>query len=174
MNPKYPIYIVSKGRWKTRLTSKALDRINVPYYIVVEAHEWGEYASVIDPAKVLVLPPEFLRDYDTCDDVGDARGKGPGAARNFCWVHSSLMHESERHWVMDDNIASFNRLNRNLMVKVTSGTIFRAAEDFVDRYENVAIAGFNYDFFAKAKEPLPAFVMNTRIYSCLLIKNDLR
>ena len=173
MNPKYPIYIVSKGRWKTRLTSKALDRINVPYYIVVEAHEWGEYASVIDPAKVLVLPPEFLRDYDTCDDVGDGRGKGPGAARNFCWVHSSLMHESERHWVMDDNIASFNRLNRNLMVKVTSGTIFRAAEDFVDRYENVAIAGFNYDFFAKAKEPLPAFVMNTRIYSCLLIKNDL-
>jgi len=39
MNPKYPVYIVSKGRWKTRLTSKALDRINVPYYIVVEAHE---------------------------------------------------------------------------------------------------------------------------------------
>jgi hypothetical protein len=74
---------------------------------------------------------------------------------------------------MDDNIASFNRLNRNLMVKVTSGTIFRAAEDFVDRYENVAIAGFNYDFFAKAKEPLPAFVMNTRIYSCLLIWNGL-
>jgi len=78
-----------------------------------------------------------------------------------------------RHWVMDDNIASFNRLNRNLMVKVTSGAIFRAAEDFVDRYHNVAIAGFNYDFFAKAKEPLPAFVMNTRIYSCLLIDNSL-
>ncbi len=172
MNPKYPVYIVSKGRWKTRLTSKALERINVPYYIVVEAHERDEYASVIDPAKVLVLPPEFLREYDTCDDVGEARGKGPGAARNFCWLHS-LTLDAERHWVMDDNIASFNRLNRNLMVKVTSGTIFRAAEDFVDRYENVAIAGFNYDFFAKAKEPLPAFVMNTRIYSCLLIKNDL-
>lgn len=172
MNPKYPIYIVSKGRWKTRLTSKALDRINVPYYIVVEAHEYDEYANVIDPAKVLVLPPEFLRDYDTCDKVGEASGKGPGAARNFCWLHS-LRQEAKRHWVMDDNIASFNRLNRNLMVKVTSGTIFKAAEDFVDRYKNIAIAGFNYDFFAKAKDPLPPFVMNTRIYSCLLIKNDL-
>ena len=138
----------------------------------MEAHERDEYASVIDPAKVLVLPPEFLRDYDTCDDVGDARGKGPGAARNFCWLHS-LTQEYERHWVMDDNIASFNRLNLNLMVKVTSGTIFRAAEDFVDRYKNVAIAGFNYDFFAKAKERLPAFVINTRIYSCLLIQNDI-
>jgi hypothetical protein len=172
MNPKYPIYIVSKGRWETRLTSKALDRINVPYYIVVEAHERDQYAAVIGPDKVLVLPEGYLHSYDTCDDVGEARGKGPGAARNFCWDHSmSLGHA--RHWVMDDNIASFNRLNRNLMVKVTSGTIFRAAEDFVDRYENVAIAGFNYDFFAKAKEPLPAFVMNTRIYSCLLIQNSL-
>lgn len=172
MNPKYPIYIVSKGRWETRLTSKALERINVPYYIVVEEHEWDEYARVIGPEKVLVLPLEFLRDYDTCDDVGKARGKGPGAARNFCWEHSLSMG-AIRHWVMDDNIASFNRLNRNLMVKVTSGAIFRAAEDFVDRYHNVAIAGFNYDFFAKAKEPLPAFVMNTRIYSCLLIDNSL-
>ena len=172
MNPKYPIYIVSKGRWETRLTSKALDRINVPYHIVVEAHERDSYAAVVGPDKVLVLPEGYLHSYDTCDEVGEARGKGPGAARNFCWDHSmSLGHA--RHWVMDDNIASFNRLNRNLMVKVTSGTIFRAAEDFVDRYENVAIAGFNYDFFAKAKEPLPAFVMNTRIYSCLLIWNGL-
>jgi hypothetical protein len=172
MNPKYPIYIVSKGRWETRLTSKALDRINVPYYIVVEAHEREKYAEVIDPSKVLVLPEKYLHEYDTCDDVGEARGKGPGAARNFCWEHSLSMG-FPRHWVMDDNIASFNRLNRNLMVKVTSGAIFRAAEDFVDRYHNVAIAGFNYDFFAKAKEPLPAFVMNTRIYSCLLIDNSL-
>jgi hypothetical protein len=156
----------------TRLTSKALDRINAPYYIVVEAHERDEYAAVIDPAKVLVLPKKYLRDYDTCDDEGDSRGKGPGAARNFCWDHSILFGHA-RHWVMDDNIASFNRLNRNLMVKVTSGTIFKAAEDFVDRYTNVAISGFNYDFFAKAKEPLPAFVMNTRIYSCLLIDNSL-
>ena len=172
MNPKYPIYIVSKGRWETRLTSKALERINVPYYIVVEEQERDKYAAVIHPSKVLVLPAGYLWNYDTCDELGEARGKGPGAARNFCWDHSmSLGHA--RHWVMDDNIASFNRLNRNLMVKVTSGTIFKVTEDFVDRYANIAIAGFNYDFFAKAKEPLPAFVMNTRIYSCLLIDNSL-
>ena len=74
---------------------------------------------------------------------------------------------------MDDNIASFNRLNRNLMCKVTSGTILKAAEDFVDRYKNVYLAGLNYDFFAKAKEPLPPFVKNTRIYSILLIQNNI-
>lgn len=172
MNPDYPIYIVFKGRWESRLTSKALERINVPYYMIVEAQEWGAYASVIDPLKLLVLPQEYLDSYETCDEVGNAKGKGPGAARNFAWAHSIGLGAT-RHWVMDDNIASFNRLNRNLMCKVESGAIFKASEDFVDRYENVAIAGFNYDFFAKAKEQIPPFVLNTRIYSLLLIKNDL-
>ena len=172
MNPKYPIYIVSKGRWESRLTSKALDKMNVPYHLVVEEHERGLYANEVGDEKVLVLPAKYLEEYETCDDLGSTKSKGAGAARNFCWDHSlSLSHA--RHWVMDDNIASFNRLNRNLMCKVTSGAIFRAAEDFVDRYTNCAIAGFNYDFFAKAKEQIPPFVLNTRIYSCLLIDNHL-
>ena len=172
MNPKYPVYIVSKGRWESRLTSKALDRINVPYYIVVEEHERTQYALEVGEEKVLVLPTKYLDEYNTCDELGATKGRGPGAARNFCWDHSvSLGHA--RHWVMDDNIASFNRLNRNLMCKVTSGTIFRVAEDFVDRFINCVIAGFNYDFFAKAKEPIPPLVLNTRIYSCLLIDNSL-
>jgi len=172
MNPKYPVYVVSKGRWESRLTSKALDRLNVPYHIVVEEHERTQYAMAVGEDKVLVLPTKYLDEYDTCDELGSSKGKGPGAARNFCWDHAvSLGHA--RHWVMDDNIASFNRLNRNLMCKVASGTIFRVAEDFVDRFTNCVIAGFNYDFFAKAKEPIPPFVLNTRIYSCLLIDNSL-
>ena len=172
MNPNYPIYIVSKGRWESRLTSKALEKINVPYRIIVEQQEFDQYASCIDKSKILVLPQSYLDEYETCDALGYTKGKGAGAARNFAWEHSITLG-AKRHWVMDDNIASFNRLNRNLMCKVTSGTIFKVTEDFVDRYENLAIAGFNYDFFAKAKEPIPPFVLNTRIYSLLLIQNDL-
>jgi len=172
MNPKYPVYIVSKGRWESRLTSKALDRLNVPYHIVVEEHERTQYAMAVGEEKVLVLPTKYLDEYDTCDELGASKGKGPGAARNFCWDHALSLGYA-RHWVMDDNIASFNRLNRNLMCKVASGTIFRVAEDFVDRFTNCVIAGFNYDFFAKAKEPIPPLVLNTRIYSCLLINNSL-
>lgn len=170
MKNKYPIYIVSKGRWDTRQTSKALESMGVPYFIVVEAQEYMNYSSVISPEKIIILPQKYLDEYDTCDDLGSTKSKGPGAARNFCWEHSISLG-AERHWVMDDNIASFNRLNRNLMCKVKTGAIFRAAEDFADRYENLYLLGFNYDFFAKAKEPLPPFVMNTRIYSCLLIYN---
>lgn len=174
MNPKWPVYIISKSRWekRLRLTSLALEEIKVPYYIVVEESQYNNYAEVIDPSKILILPKEYLNAYDTCDDLSDTKSKGPGAARNFCWEHS-IKSGAKWHWVLDDNIGSFRRLNRNMQVKVMSGTIFRCAEDFVERYENVAIAGFNYDFFLPSKYQFPAFTVNTRIYSCLLIRNDI-
>ena len=172
MNPDYPIYIPSKGRWNSRLTSKALERMNVPYYIIVEQQEYYNYASVINPDKILILPRHYLENYDTFDNLGFSKSKGPGSARNFAWDHS-ISIGANWHWVMDDNIASFQRLNRNLMVKVTNGAIFKASEDFVDRYENLAIVGFNYDFFCQSKEPHPPYILNTRIYSCLLIRNDI-
>ncbi len=56
MNPSYPVYIISKGRWESRLTARALESIGVPYSIVVEPQERDAYAAVIDPAKVLTLP----------------------------------------------------------------------------------------------------------------------
>ena len=53
MNPKHPVYIVSKGRWESRHTSKALEKYNIPYSIVVESQEYDNYASVIDPKKII-------------------------------------------------------------------------------------------------------------------------
>lgn len=172
MNPDYPVYIVSKGRSETRLTSKALEKIGVPYFIVVESQDFSDYAKVIDEKKILILPERFLNEYDTFDKPGRTKSVGPGASRNFCWSHS-IINGFKRHWVLDDNIACFNRLNRNLQVKVTSGTIFKVAEDFVDRYENIAISGFQYDFFIKAKTVVPPYILNTRVYSCLLIDNSI-
>jgi hypothetical protein len=182
MNPKYPIYIVSKGRWESRLTAKALEAMQVPYQIVVEEHEFDKYASVIDSEKILVLPEIYLREYDTCDDLGSTKSKGPGAARNFAWDHSIKFHNAKWHWVMDDNIGinltlqgvvGFFRLNHNLKVPVSDGTILRASEVFVERYENVAQAGLNYFMFASRKSKVPPYYLNTRIYSCLLIRNDI-
>jgi len=159
MNPKYPIYIISKGRWESRATSKALDAMNVPYHIVIEPQEYEQYASVIDSKKILVLPFSNL-------------GKGSIPARNWVWEHS-ISIGAKRHWILDDNIFTFFRMNRNYQIQVTSGTIFKATEDFVDRYENIALSGFQYRFFAISKCKYPAFLLNTRIYSCILIKNDI-
>ena len=61
MNPRYPIYIVSKGRWESRLTSKSLERMGVPYYIVVEDQEYDNYCSVIDPSKVVILDKNNIK-----------------------------------------------------------------------------------------------------------------
>lgn len=167
MNPKYPIYIVSKGRWKTRMTSKALEKMNVPYRIVVEDAEYDDYASVIDHNKILVLNKKYQDMYDTFDDILDSKkSKGPGPARNYCWDHS-IQNGYEYHWVMDDNISAFGRINNNLYVHVTSGTIFKCIEDFIARYDNLYMAGLNYDFLAKAKTIIPPYVLNTRIYSCI-------
>lgn len=129
--------------------------MKVPYRIVVEPSEYDKYAEVIDSSKILVLPNDNMK------LIG---------SRNWIKEHS-IKEGHAKHWQLDDNIEQFNRLNRNLQVKVASGTIFRCAEDFVDRYENVAFAGFQYDFFAKAKTVLPAFTINTRIYSCTLVDN---
>src|SRR5579864_2432694 len=161
VNPIYPIYIISKGRWESRLTSKAFERLRVPYHIVVEPQEYDQYARVIDPAKVLKLPYENFN-----------QGKGSIPVRNWVWDHARE-RGAFRHWVVDDNIDGFFRLNKNLKTPVRDGTIFRVMEEFVDRFMNVAIAGPNYFMFASRKEEIAPFTRNTRIYSCILIRNDI-
>jgi len=159
MNPKYPVYIISKGRWESRLTSKALEAMRVPYHIVIEPQEYEQYAAVIDPARIFVLPFSNL-------------GLGGIPARNWVWEHS-ISIGAERHWILDDNIRWFVRLNRNSYYKATDGTVFAACEDFTDRYTNVALSGMDYRWFVKRKFKRAPFGLNTRIYSCILIKNDL-
>ena len=156
---KYPIYIISKGRWQTRRTAKILNRMGAPYCIVIEPQEYSEYAKVIDPEKILTLPFSNL-------------GLGSIPARNWVWEHSITLG-AERHWILDDNIRMFFRVNHNTAVHVLTSAVFNAMEDFVDRYENIAIAGPQYANFAYPKTRRPPYILNTRIYSCLLIRNDL-
>lgn len=156
--PKYPIYIVSKGRWETRHTSKALERLQVPYYIAVEEHEYDNYCSVIDPSKVLKLP-------------WSNHGKGSGPARNWVWEHSKAAG-FKRHWVLDDNIQEFWRYNYNQRIRMDTGSFFRSCEDFVDRYKNVMLSGLQYKFFVVDSYPYPPYLLNTRLMSCILIQND--
>jgi hypothetical protein len=175
-NPKYPVYIISKNRYEVRLTSDALNKMKVPHYLVVEEQEYNLYDKAlkennIEYATLLILDKKYQDEYDPCTDE-EWKSNGPGAARNFCWDHSINLG-AESHWVMDDNIRAFGRVNKNKYARVNSGTILKAAEDFVDRYQNVAISGLQYFMFMVFKEKRPAFIKNSRIYSCLLIRNDI-
>ena len=159
MNPKHPVYVISKGRWESRLTSRALERMGVPYSIVVEPQEYDLYSSVIDRGKILALPFGNL-------------GQGSIPARNWVWDHS-VGTGAERHWILDDNISCFYWKGGNNYHKVLTGITFRIAEDFTERYENVALSGMNYEMFALKKQVMPPYYLNTRIYSCILIRNNL-
>lgn len=159
MNPKYPVYIVSKGRYETRLTSKALEKMNVPYRIVIEPQEYDNYAAVIDQEKILVLPFSNL-------------GQGSIPARNWIWEHA-ISENHERHWILDDNIRWFARVHLNKKIKISNGICFKVTEDFTERYTNVVLSGLQYEMFVPAFKKAYPFTLNTRIYSCILIKNDL-
>ena len=171
--PRYPLYIVSKGRADSRLTNRALAAMGVPHYVIVEEQEADLYRSQVELAEVLVLPPNYKPDYEVCDEFGLTKGTGSGPARNFAWDHSIALG-APWHWVMDDNISGFYRYNYNLKTPCVSPAFWAAQEDFVDRYENVAMAGPNYFMFVSRKRGrIPPYVLNTRIYSCNLIRNDL-
>ena len=131
MNPRFPIYIISKGRWESRLTSKALESMKVPYHIIVEESEYDKYCNVIDEDKILIKPKKYDDEYDTFYNDDDPR-KGSGTARNFAW-DDSIKKGFSWHWVMDDNLDAFHRMNKNIKAEVTSGTIFKCMEDFVLR-----------------------------------------
>lgn len=173
--PQFPLYIVSKGRYMYMTTSHSLTRMGIKHNIVVEPSEAKLYNEAILKmnllATVVELNMDFKAQYETCDDLGLTRSTGPGPARNFAWDHSKKAGH-KWHWVMDDNIAGFFRLNHNLKVPCYSPAFWRAMEDFCLRYKNVSMAGPNYFFFAPRKTKQPPYTTNTRIYSCNLIRND--
>lgn len=176
MRPRFPLYIPTKGRADSRLTSIALTTMGVPHFLVVEPLEVDAYQRAARGSLATVLPLDlsYKDRYELCDALGLSKSTGPGPARNFAWAHS-IANGHEWHWVMDDNIKSFRRLHHGAKIKVSDGAIFAAMEDFVLRYENVAMAGPNYGMFAYEADAstIKPFVANTRIYSCNLIRNDL-
>ena len=97
MNPRYPVYIPTKGRWESRLTITALERIGVPYKAVVEPQEYDNYAAVVNPKNIIVLPH---------------RDQGLVVTRNWIWDHA-LASGTPRFWTIDDNVIDFWRWNKN-------------------------------------------------------------
>lgn len=156
MNPRYPVYLPSKGRWQPdrALTAKALARDDVPFFLVVEEQEAAEYAAAWGAERLLILP---------------FQDQGLIAARNWIKDHS-IAAGAERHWQLDDNIIEFRRLFRGRRIPCEAGMALRVVEDFSDRYENVAVSGLNYQMFVTAATKVP-YYLNVHVYSCSLILN---
>lgn len=156
-NLNHPVYVVSKGRHDNFQTPKIFEKFGIKYFIVVEPQEASEYKKKIRIGTVVETPFANL-------------GLGSFPARNFAWDHS-LSIGASAHFVFDDNIASFATLNGGKRKYCQDPfPALKCAEDFLDRYHNLAICGFNYAGFV-TRETRKPFQINTHVYSGMLIRN---
>lgn len=169
---RFPVYIPSYGRAENCLTADVLDAMGVPYTLLVEPGQVAEYGAAYPDSTVLPVPDNYHDEYVTYDNE-ENKSQGPGPARNYAWDHS-IEQGYDWHWVMDDNNKGFYRFHDNRQIKVGDGSVLRYMEDFVQRYNNLVMAGPRYNMFAPRKRKQPVLTFNTRVYSCNLIRNDLK
>jgi hypothetical protein len=157
---RYPICIPSKGRADVQKTGKALDKMGVSYKFFVESNEYEEYVKHLGVDKVVSMPFNNL-------------GQGSIPARNFIWEWSKEQGY-KRHWTVDDNITSFARCTNNRRLCVRGGGFFQAMEDYVDRYENIVMAGPHHKGFVPDRNDRTGpYLLNSRVYSCILLDSTL-
>lgn len=164
IQPKYPLYVITKGRWEKTMTIDTLEEMGIDFSICVEPAEYDSYIAnpKIDPNKVIKLPENFSE-----------RKQGGIPVRNFVWQHS-VDRGFEKHWIIDDNILGFFRWNQNTQKKIKDGVFFRIMEDFSDRYSNLGLVSCQYASFIPAIDVgRGQFIRNTRTYSCILINSKL-
>lgn len=158
--PRYPIYIPSKGRSDKCLTARCFTKDGVDFKLVIEDQEYDEYASRYGEDNILVLP------FSNQGSVIPARN----------WIKEYTTElDHARHWQFDDNIQGMYRLFKGQRIHCGFNIGIAAIEDFTDRYENLAISGFNYHMFIPSDHvaSIPPFYLNHRVYSATLILNSL-
>jgi hypothetical protein len=156
---KYPIYIVSKGRYDNPITAKSFIKDGIDFKILVEPQEYDLYCKSLDKKYVLKLPFSNL-------------GVGSYPARNYAWKHSTK-NGFKKHWVFDDNIYGFSYFYKGKKISIDGKIAFKVIENFLDRYKNIAVGGFNYHSFVVANSIKKPFYFNTHCYSAMLITNSI-
>jgi len=156
--PKYPIYIISKGRYDKTLTADNLDKSGLDYHIAVEPQEYDLYCQKLGTNRVLKLPFANL-------------GLGSYPARNFCWEHS-ITRGYRYHWLLDDNILFWLKWINSKRVRIEDvNPALSFVESFVEK-NNIDIGGFEEYNFSR-HPPKKPFKTNCHVYSAMLIRNDL-
>jgi hypothetical protein len=153
MQPKYPIFIPSRGRATKCLTAKILQKEGIPFTIVVEPQDYESYEEVFGKDVLLVL---------LTDNAGVA------FVRN--WI-KYIQPKNGYHWQLDDNIRAFKRRVDNKNVYVPAGELLSEIEDTVDKFSNVGIAAPRYVAFAYSAKDY--FSVNKQAASAVLVNNSL-
>lgn len=159
LHPRYPVYVISKGRYNRCLTAKLLLKDDVAFRLVIEPQEESLYKKNFPKEIIDILPFSNL-------------GQGSIPARNWVW-EDAIRCGYQRHWILDDNIRVIYRRYKTYRVPCNTNIALSVTEDFVDRFKNVGVAGLNYDCFCEDHKRYKPFTLNCHVYSCLLINHDL-
>jgi hypothetical protein len=137
------------------------DKHGVTYNVVVEPQDFDAYAEHIKKERLVVLPQN---------------NRGLVYARNFCKDHA-IEAGAERHWQFDDDVLMIRRLHKGYRIPMDSGLGLAIVEEFVDRYENIAIAALNHIGFlpcnGSTQTKWKPFDLNARCYTAWLFWNKL-
>lgn len=158
MQNKFPVYIISKGRYETTLTADKFYNAGINYLIAVEPQEYELYCKKLGESKVLKLPFSNL-------------GLGSYPARNFCWEHAKEKG-FKYHWLFDDNIMSFYKWINGKRMQITD---IKNALIYIENFtlkNNIDLSGFEEYNFSR-NIPKKPFKNNCHVYSAMLIKNEL-
>lgn len=154
--PKYPIYIPSKNRSHACQTVKFFIKDGVNFKIVVEPSQAESYKKVFGIERLLILPEDGLK-----------------LLGSRLWIREHAIASAYQiHWQFDDNIMSFKRLHKGRRIPINSNLAISIIEDFTDRYTNIGISGFNYEFFVPDTTTKP-YILNHKVFSASLINNKM-
>ena len=166
--PKYPIYVISKGRYKKHyFTTKHLILMKLSFNLIIEKDEENDYKNLIkklkgdEYVKILILPKK-LKTIESSTP-----------ARNFAW-NNSIKAGHKKHWILDDNINGFYRYNKNCKRLMKDGSFFTIIENISDNYKNVMLSSPQYSSFVpEISLNRKKYIINSRCYSCILINNKI-
>jgi len=161
---KYPVNILSLGRYTDELgtTHKILTDLKINHYLFVEAKEESEYKNWYNPEYCTLV---------VSDINFSEQGLGGSLMRNYILNY----HENSDYiWLLDDNIQTYHRLLSGYKIPIKSKEIFTSVEEYINRYTNVGVASHNLSGMIQGHKPHNVLSINTKCYSSLLIKTNLR
>jgi len=177
---KYRIFVISYKRHndKDGKTCCWLEKMGIPYTVVVEEDQQQEYQSWLDTkngfGRVMCMP-KLWKEYQ------NERGNfGSIPVRNFIhrWniIQKKQKNKCDRknkYWLLDDNIGGYKWVDLYTKVDCNSPLVFRMIEDWSDNIKNMYLCGHQYSSFVPEIDMKQKVLYGTRVFSSMLIDCNL-
>lgn len=163
LKPKYPIGILSYQRYNEYgRTHLLLTKMKINHYLFVEPCEYDKYKEFYNSKYC-----ELIK----CPDDFHSQQMGSTPVRNYM-IEYFKEKGYKYFWMLDDNIKSYRRFHNGKKKDITSPVIFTSIENYIDNYDNVGLAGHNFNPFVVEGTERPVLIKNSKIYSSFLIRTD--